>query len=140
MGRYNRVCGKITKLANKLKSAEATSEFRIKMTASLLEKLYEMGVINSKRSLGKASAVTTAAFCRRRLAVVIVRLKFAQSVAEAARMVRQGHFRVGTNVVTDPAYHVTRKMEDHVAFVDTSSIRRKVLKYNDKLDDYELLL
>ena len=32
-----------------------------------------------------------------------------------------------------------RNMEDFVTWVDTSKIRRKILKYNDKLDDYDLL-
>jgi U3 small nucleolar ribonucleoprotein protein IMP3 len=30
-------------------------------------------------------------------------------------------------------------MEDFVAWVDTSSIRRKVLEYNDRVDDFDLL-
>jgi U3 small nucleolar ribonucleoprotein protein IMP3 len=30
-------------------------------------------------------------------------------------------------------------MEDFVTWVDTSKIKRAVLKYNDKLDDYDLL-
>ena len=41
--------------------------------------------------------------------------------------------------VTDPAFLVTRSMEDYVTWVDTSKIRQKVLKYNDKLDDFDLL-
>ena len=41
--------------------------------------------------------------------------------------------------VTEPAFLVTRTMEDFVTWVDTSKIRRKITKYNDKLDDYELL-
>ena len=41
--------------------------------------------------------------------------------------------------VTDPAFLVTRTMEDFVTWVDTSKIRRKITKYNDMLDDYELL-
>lgn len=32
----------------------------------------------------------------------------------------------GPQVVTDPAYHVTRNMEDFVTWVDTSKIRQKV--------------
>lgn len=51
----------------------------------------------------------------------------------------QGHVRVGPDSITDPAYHVTRSMEDFVTWVDTSKIKRKVLKYNDKLDDFDLL-
>jgi U3 small nucleolar ribonucleoprotein protein IMP3 len=30
-------------------------------------------------------------------------------------------------------------MEDFVTWVDTSKIKRKVLQYNDRLDDYDLL-
>ncbi len=30
-------------------------------------------------------------------------------------------------------------MEDFVTWVDTSKIKRAVQKYNDKLDDYDLL-
>ena len=41
--------------------------------------------------------------------------------------------------MTDPAFLVTRTFEDFVTWVDTSKIKRKVMKYNDKLDDYDLL-
>ncbi len=51
----------------------------------------------------------------------------------------QGHVRVGPETVLDPAFLVTRSLEDFVTWVDTSRIRRKVLAYNDKLDDYDLL-
>lgn len=51
----------------------------------------------------------------------------------------QGHVRVGPNVVTDPAFLVTRSMEDFITWVDSSKIKRTILKYNDRLDDYDLL-
>ena len=41
--------------------------------------------------------------------------------------------------VTDPAFLVTRSLEDYVTWVDTSKIRAKISKYNNKLDDYDLL-
>ena len=47
--------------------------------------------------------------------------------------------RVGTDQVTDPAYLVTRTMEDYVTWVDTSKIKKHIMKYNDKLDDFDLL-
>jgi len=46
---------------------------------------------------------------------------------------------VGTEVVTDPAFLVTRGMEDFVTWVDSSKIKRNVLKYREKLDDFDLL-
>ena len=51
----------------------------------------------------------------------------------------QGHVRVGPNVVTDPAFLVTRSLEDFLTWVDGSKIKRAVMKYNDKLDDFDLL-
>ena len=36
----------------------------------------------------------------------------------------------GPQVVTDPAYHVTRNMEDFVTWVDTSKIRQKVFFFS----------
>lgn len=47
--------------------------------------------------------------------------------------------RVGPETVTDPAFLVTRNMEDFITWVDSSKIRRKVLQYNDKLDDYDAM-
>ena len=43
----------------------------------------------------------------------------------------QGHVRIGPETVTDPAFLVTRNMEDFVTWVDTSKIKRKVQKYNE---------
>ena len=47
--------------------------------------------------------------------------------------------RVGPTTMTDPAFLVSRTMEDYVTWVDTSKIKRHVAKYNDKLDDFDLL-
>ena len=71
--------------------------------------------------------------------MVLCRLKFAETLKEAATIVEQGHIRIGPETVTDPAYIVTRQMEDYLTWVDTSKIKRHVMKYNDKLDDYDLL-
>lgn len=63
----------------------------------------------------------------------------AENVKAAVSFVEQGHVRVGPEVVTDPAYLVTRNMEDFVTWVDSSKIKRTVLKYRDEVDDYDLL-
>jgi hypothetical protein len=36
-------------------------------------------------------------------------------------------------MITDPAYLVTRNMEDYVTWVDTSKMRRTVMAYNDEV-------
>lgn len=83
--------------------------------------------------------VSVSAFARRRLPVVMTRLRMAENVSTAVRLVEQGHVRVGTEVVTDPAFLVTRKVEDFVTWVDSSKIKRTILKYKDQLDDFDLL-
>lgn len=98
-----------------------------------------MGVITTKKSLTQTEKISTASFCRRRLAVVMVRCKMAETLKEACTFIEQGHVRVGPDTVTDPAFLVTRDMEDFVTWVDTSKIKRKVMKYDDRLDDYDLL-
>ncbi|KAG2499384.1 hypothetical protein HYH03_002959 [Edaphochlamys debaryana] len=138
--KYNKICGMITKMTSLIKQLDPKDPTRIELTDQLLEKLHNMGVIPTKKSLVQCDKLATASFCRRRLAVVMVRLKMAETLREAATFVEQGHVRVGPTTVTDPAYHVTRNMEDFVTWVDTSKVKRKVLKYNDKLDDFDLLM
>ena len=77
--------------------------------------------------------------CRRRLSTVLVKLKFAEHLKEAVTYIEQGHIRVGPETVTDPAFLVTRNMEDFVTWVDSSKIKRKVLEYNERLDDYDAM-
>jgi U3 small nucleolar ribonucleoprotein protein IMP3 len=137
--RYDLMAGAVTRLAAKLKRLPAESEVRVRVTQELLDKLESMGVIDVGNSLLKAERIPASAFARRRLPVVMVRLKMADTVADATRMVKHGHVRIGPEVVTDPAYLVTRTMEDFVTWVDSSKIKRAVQKYNDKLDDFDLL-
>lgn len=58
---------------------------------------------------------------------------------QAIKFIEQGHIRVGPEVITDPAFLVTRNMEDFVTWVDSSKVKRNILKYRDKLDDFDLL-
>lgn len=59
-----------------------------------------------------------------------------ETLREAATFIEQGHVRVGPDTVTDPAFLVTRTFEDFVTWVDTSKVKRKVMRYNDALDDF----
>ena len=63
-----------------------------------------MGLIPTKWSLELANKITASSFCRRRLPVVMVRAKMADSVKNATQFVEQGHVRVGPEVVKDPAF------------------------------------
>ncbi|KAE9972440.1 alpha-L RNA-binding motif-containing protein [Venturia nashicola] len=141
---YNRLCGSLRQLAHKLAALDPQDPVRRKHEELLLEKLFNMGILGTGGGgKGKLSdvenKVTVSAFCRRRLAVVMTRLQMSDQVSAATKFIEQGHVRVGTEVVTDPAFMVTRNMEDFVTWVDSSKIKRNILKYRDKLDDFDLL-
>ena len=137
--KYNKIVGNITKLTAKLKERPQSDETRFQVGEQLLKRLYDMGIINSTSSLSSVEKLTVSSFCRRRLPVVMVRLKMSETLKEATTFIEQGHVRVGPNVITDPAFMVTRTFEDYVTWVNSSKIKRTIMKYNDKLDDFDLM-
>ena len=137
--KYSKIVGNVTKLCAKLQALPATDELRHQLSVQVLQKLHNMGVVNSTSSLSAIEKLAVSAFCRRRLPVVMVRLKMSETLKEATTFIEQGHVRVGPNVITDPAFLVTRTFEDYVTWVDSSKIKKTIMKYNDKLDDYDLI-
>ncbi|KAK9133804.1 hypothetical protein Scep_013332 [Stephania cephalantha] len=137
--KYAGICGMVQKLVNILKQMDPRDPFRIEMTDLLLEKLYNIGVIPTRKSLALCDRLSVSSFCRRRLSTVLVRLKFAEHLKEATTYIEQGHIRVGPETVTDPAFLVTRNLEDFITWVDSSKIKRKVMEYNETLDDYDAM-
>jgi U3 small nucleolar ribonucleoprotein protein IMP3 len=138
--KYNRLCGSVRQLAHRLSLLPPDNATRIKLEDALLHKLHDMGVLPTTSKLSSVEhGVTVSAFARRRLPVVMTRLRMAENVQAATKMVEQGHVRCGTEVVTDPAFLVTRSMEDYVTWAVGSKIKRNIMKYRDKLDDFELL-
>ncbi|XP_058115194.1 uncharacterized protein LOC131258122 [Magnolia sinica] len=137
--KYSSICRMVQKLVNVLKQIDPRDPYRIEMTDSLLEKLYSIGVIATRKSLALCERLSVSSFCRRRLSTILVKLKFAEHLREAVTYIEQGHIRVGPETVTDPAFLVTRNMEDFITWVDSSKIKRKVLEYNERLDDYDAM-
>ncbi|KAF8659525.1 hypothetical protein AX16_001824 [Volvariella volvacea WC 439] len=138
--KYNKLCGTIKSYAHRLSVLPAQDPFRSKMEAQLLAKLYDMGVLTSQAKMSDIeNKLTVAAFCRRRLAVFMCMSKMAETVSAATKFIEQGHVRVGPDTITDPAFLVTRNMEDFVTWVDSSKLKRTVMQYNDELDDFDLL-
>ncbi|PVU90833.1 hypothetical protein BB561_004699 [Smittium simulii] len=138
--KYNRLAGDIKHCANKIKLLNPADPYRKEQERALLDKLYNIGITNSNTSFSQLDKITVSAFCRRRLPVLMCKLKMVENVPEASKFVQQGHIRVGTETVTDPAFLVTRNMEDFITWVDTSKIKRKILTYNDKLDDFDIMV
>lgn len=137
---YNRLVGKIRHLVLRLGALPPQDPFRTKHEQMLLSKVYDMGLLsNAQKPSDIMEKVNVSAFARRRLPVVMVRLKMADTVSQATQYVQGGHVRVGPDTITDPAYLVTRNREDFVTWLDTSHIRRTIAKYNNELDDFDLL-
>ncbi|XP_015678301.1 U3 small nucleolar ribonucleoprotein protein IMP3 isoform X1 [Protobothrops mucrosquamatus] len=140
--RYNQLSRAVRDLARRIRDLGDVPEsagFRARSTAALLEKLYAMGVVPSKSSLEQCDRVSASSFCRRRLPCLLIKLRMAQNLKSAVTFVEQGHIRVGPEVVTDPAFLVTRAMEDFITWTDSSRIRQHVLNYNQERDDFDLV-
>lgn len=80
---YSKIVGNVTKFVAKLKELSNTDELRDELSRLLLEKLYNMGVINETKSLLGLETLSVTSFCKRRLPVVMVRLKMAETMKEA---------------------------------------------------------
>ncbi|KAI3394695.1 hypothetical protein diail_2442 [Diaporthe ilicicola] len=138
--KYNRLCGSLRQLAHRLSLMPPENEVRRKHEKLLLEKVYDMGILSSTSKLSSIEhGATVSAFARRRLPVVMTRLRMAETIQAATKMIEQGHVRVGTETITDPAFLVTRQLEDFVTWSVGSKIKRNIMQYRDKLDDFELL-
>ncbi|KAL9124252.1 MAG: hypothetical protein Q9217_006401 [Psora testacea] len=139
-GKYNRICGSLRQIAHQLSNLDPQDPIRLRLEKAVLEKLYDMGILSQRTKLSEVERkVGVSRLARRRLGVVMTRLGMAETVQAAVKFVEQGHVRVGTEVITDPAFLVNRNMEDFVTWVDSSKVKRNILRYREKLDDFDLL-
>lgn len=137
--RYKALARAVRGLARRLRDLGPSSDaFRARCASALLDKLYGLGVLSSRRSLALCEKVSAASFCRRRLPCVLLKLRMAQDLRHAVTFVEQGHVRVGPEVVTDPALLIPRAVEDFITWADGSRLRQKVLDYNQERDDFDL--
>ncbi|KAK5272552.1 U3 small nucleolar ribonucleoprotein imp3 [Exophiala xenobiotica] len=142
--KYNALAGRLRQTAHLLSNLDPSDPYRVETETIMLEKLHHIGLLKQNRGQGAGLSsvekdVTVSAFCRRRLGVLMVRIGMVEHVSTAHKFIEQGHVRVGTEVVTDPAFLVSRGMEDFVTWVDASKVKRQVLQYREKLDDFDLL-
>ncbi|XP_072297328.1 U3 small nucleolar ribonucleoprotein protein IMP3 [Eucyclogobius newberryi] len=137
--KYNKLSRNIRDLTQKIRDLDEKDGFRAQSTHKLLEKLYNIGLIPTKQNLALTEKVTASSFCRRRLPSIMLHLRMAQNLKTAITFIEQGHVRVGPEIITDPAFLVTRNMEDFVTWVDSSKIKQHVMNYNDERDDFDLV-
>ena len=78
--KYNKIAGKITKLTAILLKMPIEDPIRKKVSEQLLQKLFNMGIVNKTSSLTAIEKLAVSAFCRRRLPVVMMRLKMSETL------------------------------------------------------------
>uniref|UniRef100_A0A3P9NKV2 IMP U3 small nucleolar ribonucleoprotein 3 n=1 Tax=Poecilia reticulata TaxID=8081 RepID=A0A3P9NKV2_POERE len=127
--KYNKLSRNIRELAQKIRDLDEKDGFRAQSTHRFLEKLYSIGLIPTRQNLSLTEKVTASSFCRENVGLfpsnnkgcLVVFLNMLTDI------------RVGPDIVTDPAFLVTRNMEDFVTWVDSSKIKQHVLNYNDEV-------
>ncbi|XP_016976505.1 U3 small nucleolar ribonucleoprotein protein IMP3 [Drosophila rhopaloa] len=136
--KYNKLSREIRELAEKIAKLDASEPFKVEATTMLLNKIHALGVSNDQLTLETAAKISASHFCRRRLPVIMVKLRMSEHLKAATDLIEHGHVRVGPEMVKDPAFLVSRNLEDFVTWVDGSKIKEHVLRYNDLRDDFQM--
>ena len=134
--RYMRLVGLIRQLMTQLRYLPTDSKIRIQITQQILDKLFDMGLIQERLGLAEVDKVGVEVFCRRRLSTLVRDLKMAPNCRMASEFVHHGHVRVGTTQVRDPAMLVPRTMQDYITWMPGSKIKSHVDSFNAQKDDF----
>lgn len=78
---FNKECIQIRELTKKVRDLEDKNPNKNVLARKLLGKLYDMGVIPTADTLERCDKITASSFCRRRLAVMMVKLAMVQTVS-----------------------------------------------------------
>lgn len=83
--KYNVLVGRIHHLSLRLSTLSPNDPFRSKHEASLLNKLYDMALLDMGTKMSDVTKkINVSCFCRRRLPVVMVRMKMAETVGQVS--------------------------------------------------------
>ena len=134
--RYNKLAGKIKKLALALARLPEDDEMKSRIGKELVHRLYSMGFIKEKK-LYECSKITVANMCNRRLPVMMKHIKMVTNITDATKFVEHGHVKVGGVVVKDPSAMISREVEEYVTWVDSSKIKKKIEEFNTERDDFK---
>lgn len=107
---------------------------KTRLTEALIEKLFSMGLIKTKR-IKKCLTIDVRSFARRRLPVFMIQSgMFNGPLSTAVKYVEHGHIKVGPQTVRDPAAFITVEQEDYITWDD--KFKRKIDEYRGEQDDY----
>ena len=136
---YEKIIGFISRMGTLLRKLPEQSNFRKHILKQTLNKLFECGILKSKDGTESTlEKISVSSMVRRRLVVMLKSLKFVETLKEGELYLSQGHFMIGNQMVKDPDFLVSRMLEDHISWNDKSKIKRKVKRFNQNEDDFEL--
>jgi len=108
---------KVRKTARELLKLEEKDPRRLFEGAAMIRRLHRLGVLDeSKNKLDFVLGLTHQDFLERRLQTLVFKLHLAKSIHHARVLVRQGHIRVGKQVVTVPSFIVRVESQKHIDF------------------------
>jgi len=133
---YNVIVGMIRKLAETLARLAANNPAKVHVEKKLLGLLFEIGIIGEKK-MSICTKITVSDICKRRLPMVMAHRKMAPSYTDADRLVQQGHVRLGPRLMNSTNTLISKSMEEFVAWVDNSKIKKQIDEFNCEYDDYK---
>lgn len=102
---------------------------------SFTDKLYKHGLIR-KNNLKDAANLKISDLCERRVATLLKRQHFTNSIKEAVKLIKQGHILIGNKPIKSTDVLVTNGMENFINWKDSSKHKKCIKQFNDCYDEY----
>jgi small subunit ribosomal protein S9e len=114
---------KIRSGARYLLTLEEKDPKRVFQGAALLRRMARLGLLSeNEMKLDYVLGLTVAKIMERRLQTKVFKLGLAKSIHQARVLVRQGHIRVGKQIVNVPSFLVRVESEKHIDFALNSPL------------------
>nr|XP_027205386.1 40S ribosomal protein S9-like [Dermatophagoides pteronyssinus] len=115
--RVQLVLAKIRKAARELLTLEESNPDRIFHSNALIHRLIKLGLLGeNEKKLDYVLGLTINKLLERRLQTRVFRQAHARSIHHARVLIRQGHIRVGEQVITIPSFMVRIGSDQHIDF------------------------
>ncbi len=100
-------------------------EERAKAMRALLDRLYEMGLVEKDATLDDILGLTAANILERRLQTIVYKKGLAKTIYQARQLIVHGHIAIGGRRVTSPGYLVRRDEEDLIDYAPGSPFKER---------------
>lgn len=92
---------------------------------ALLNRLYEMGLVEKDATLDDILGLTAAHILERRLQTIVYKKGLAKTIHQARQLIVHGHIAIGGRRVTSPGYLVRRDEEDLIDYAPGSPFKER---------------